>query len=321
MRRDHGGNLDEAVARWGPGDWIDLSTGINPVPYPLPAIPARAWAALPTGADMESLSAAAQAAYRTAAEAVPLAGAQAAIQILPRLAPPGPVRVLAPTYNEHAAAFRAAGRPVEEVDDPAALAGAAAAVVVNPNNPDGRRHAPGALAALAARVDLLIVDESFGEADPQLSLAPALGGCPNAVVLRSFGKFYGLAGLRLGFALAAPDLAARLREAAGPWPVSGPAIHVGATALGDTEWQDRTRHRLRAGADRLDTLALGAGWSLVGGTDLFRTYAAPDATRAQQRLARHHVWSRIFPHAPGWIRLGLPTPEGWTRLAVALGAG
>ncbi len=318
VRRDHGGDLDRAARAWGAGDWLDLSTGINPVPYPLPGIPPRAWTALPTAADMDGLAAAARAAYGTAAEAVPLAGAQAAIQAVPHLAPPGPARVLAPTYNEHAAALRAAGREVAETHDLAALAGAAVAVVVNPNNPDGRRHDPAALAALATRTGLLVVDESFADTDPGLSLAPALAGLPNALVLRSFGKFYGLAGLRLGFALCAPALADRVRAAAGPWPVSGPAIEIGTAALADTAWRDATRARLAADAARLDAWAARAGWTLAGGTDLFRTYAAQDAAAAQDRLARARVWSRVFPYAPAWLRLGLPPPEGWARLDAAL---
>ncbi len=317
MTRDHGGDLDRAVRRWGAGEWIDLSTGINPVPYPLPQIPARAWTALPTRADTDRLATAARDAYSTPAQAVPLAGAQAAIQIVPGLAPAGPARILGPTYNEHAAAARAAGREVDEVADLGALAGAALATVVSPNNPDGRHHGPRALVRLAGRVGLLVVDESFAEAGPGASLAPHLGGVPNAVVLRSFGKFYGLAGLRLGFALAAPDLADRIRERAGPWPVSGAAIHVGAAALADAAWQRRTRHRLAADAARLDALAAGAGWTIAGGTTLFRTYAAPDAAAAQDGLADHRVWSRIFPYSQRWIRLGLPPPEGWARLDAA----
>ncbi len=315
----HGGDLDRAKARHGPGDWIDLSTGINPVPYPLPAVPPEVWAALPTRSRIAALEDAARAAYRTAAEAVPLAGASAAIQLLPHVAPPGPARVLAPTYAEHAAALRGGGREVAEVTDASALADAAVAVIVNPNNPDGASHDPAALAALAPGVGLLVVDESFADPEPARSLAPHLARLPNVLVQRSFGKFYGLAGLRLGFALCAPDLAGRIRAEAGPWPVSGPAIEIGRAALSDTEWQAAATDRLRADAARLDALAAGAGWPLVGGTPLFRTYAAPDAAAAQEALARHRIWSRIFPYSRTWLRLGLPGPEAhWTRLARAM---
>ncbi|MEO1000801.1 MAG: threonine-phosphate decarboxylase CobD, partial [Pseudomonadota bacterium] len=315
--RDHGGNLDEAMACWGGGRaaWLDLSTGINARPYPLPPIPPEAWGALPTRAEIAALEGAAARAYATEAEVVALAGAQAAIQIVPRLAPTGRARVLAPTYNEHAAALSAAGWDVTEVEEEAALSGADLAVVVNPNNPDGRRHGPEALAALAGEVGLLVVDESFADPEPALSLAPQLAALPNAIVERSFGKFYGLAGLRLGFALAPPPLAARLRAAAGPWAVSGPAIAIGRAALADRGWQADTVARLTAEAARLDALAEGAGWALIGGTPLFRTYETGDAPAAQARLAAGRVWSRIFPYSPGWLRLGLPgTEAGWSRL-------
>ncbi|MBC7132988.1 MAG: threonine-phosphate decarboxylase [Roseovarius sp.] len=319
--RDHGGNLDAARERFGgaPGDWLDLSTGINPVAYPVPALSPRAFAALPTRADMAAVEAAAAACYGTRAEVVALAGAQGAIQTVPYVVPRGTARVLGPTYNEHAAALRAAGWRVEEVGRPEALVGADLAVVVNPNNPCGRRHVPGDLLALAARVGGLVVDESFADPELGLSLAPHLGGVANVVVLRSFGKFYGLAGLRLGFALCDGALAGRLREMAGPWPVAGPAIEVACAALRDTGWQAATCARLSRDAARLDAMAARAGWRLVGGTPLFRTYATPDATEAQERLARRRIWSRIFPWSGAWLRLGLAGSEAaWRRLEAAL---
>ncbi len=316
--RDHGGNLDAAMMRYGGDrkDWIDLSTGINPIPYPLPEIPPSAWAALPTEQELASLAEAAAGAYHCD-HAVPLAGAQAAIQLLPRLTEPGMARILEPTYNEHAAALRAAGWRVEPVGDLGALAGADLAVVVNPNNPDGRRHDPVDLAALAGDVGTLIVDESFADAHPELSLADAVGD--TAIVLRSFGKFYGLAGLRLGFALAGRRHRDNVRALAGPWPVSGPAITVGRVALSDQTWRRSTIERLARGAARLDALARAAGWGVVGGTTLFRLYETGDAAAAQQRLAAARIWSRTFPYSRGWLRLGLPHgADRWERVAAAL---
>ncbi len=318
--RDHGGNLDSAMARFGGSRdaWLDLSTGINPVPYPVPAIPDEAWAVLPRRPEMEALREAARMAYGTSASVVPFAGAQAAIQVLPWIAKPADARVLAPTYNEHAAAFRMGGWRVEEVASLDQLSGADCAVVVNPNNPDGQVHRPDALIALAGKVGHLIVDESFADPMPENSLAPGLEQAPdNLVVLRSFGKFYGLAGLRLGFALAKGPTAARLAELAGPWPVSGPAISIATRALADQDWQARTVQRLERDAAQLDGLAASAGWSCVGGTPLFRTYHAPDATQAQAGLARHHIWTRIFPYSGHWIRLGLPPEDRWDQLRQA----
>ena len=318
--RDHGGDLDQARAAFGGGDWIDLSTGINRLPYPLPDLPARAWTALPTAAETAALEAAAAAAYGAAGPVVALAGAQAAIQLVPRLDPPGRAAVLAPSYNEHAAALAAQGWAVTPAAGPEDMAGADLAVIVNPNNPDGRRWPPEALAALAGRVGRLIVDESFADVDPALSLVPhlhALG--ERALVLRSFGKFYGLAGLRLGFALAGPAAAARLRALAGPWAVGGPAIAVGAAALTDRDWQAATAVRLHEDAARLAAMLAAAGWPAVGATALFVTVETGDARAAQARLARARIWTRAFPYSAGWLRLGLPGDAAeWARLAAAL---
>lgn len=317
--REHGGNLDAARAVYGDGDWIDLSTGINRRPYPLPALPAEVWTALPTAEARTRLIAAAAAAYGVAAAALlPVAGAQAAIQLYPRLRKPGHARILTPTYNEHAASLRSQGWQVSEVSTLAGLAGADLAVVVNPNNPDGQAHDPAVLRALAGDTGLLVVDESFADPCPELSLAPE--ACETLLVLRSFGKFYGLAGVRLGFLLGgAADLNA-LAEMAGPWAVSGPALEIGAAALADRHWAAQTTRRLGDDAARLDALAARAGWSLVGGTALFRTYATQDAEQAQETLARHHIWSRCFAHDAGWIRLGLPDGADWPRVAAALAA-
>lgn len=318
--RDHGGDLDAAISAYGgaPGDWIDLSTGINRRPWPVPDLPARAWTALPTKADLARLTEAASAAYGAGGAVVPLAGAQAAIQLYPRLAPPGLARVLAPTYNEHAASLRAAGWRVEDVGAPEDLAGADLAVLVNPNNPDGRSWSPEALLKLIPRVGRLVVDESFADPAPELSLA-ASAGREGLLILRSFGKFYGLAGLRLGFALGAEAEIARIREMAGPWAVSGAAVEIGARALADEAWRAETTRRLAEEAARLDALAAEAGWSLVGGAALFRLYETGDAAKAQDRLARANIWTRRFPWSSGWLRLGLPGAEAeWERLAEAL---
>ena len=320
--RDHGGNLDLACARFGGrvDDWIDLSTGINRQPYPVGDLPQRAWTALPSRAEIEALHAAVRKAYATSAPMLAVAGAQAAIQMLPHLAPPGRVRILAPTYNEYAPVLAAAGGQVEEAHDPDALAGADLAVVVNPNNPDGRQYEPRALLALASRVKRLVVDESFADALPDVSLAREAER-PGLLVLRSFGKFYGLAGLRLGFVLGGEADIATLAAMAGPWPISGAAIELGRRALLDRAWAEATRARLADDTVRLDTLAQGAGWKLVGGTPLFRLYETGDAVAAQERLARAKIWSRIFCGRRGWLRLGLPgNGAEWQRLAAALSA-
>jgi cobalamin biosynthetic protein CobC len=316
--RDHGGNLDAAIARYGAGDWIDLSTGINRQPWPVPDLPLSDWTDLPRADSRQALELALSAHLGAAAPAVALPGAQAAIQLIPQLRQPGRAAVLSPTYNEHAGTLRGAGWHVTEPRDLSALAGADLAVVVNPNNPDGRTHTPADLMALAGTVGLLVVDESFADPVPDLSLAPMAG--PGVIVLRSFGKFWGLAGLRLGFALGDATLVARMRDRLGPWPVAGPALRIGRAALADSAWAAATTARLAAEGPRLDALMAGAGAALVGGTHLFRLYDT-DAAAIRDRLARHHIWSRVFPANPRWLRLGLPgSAAEWERLADALRA-
>lgn len=318
--REHGGNLDLAQQRFGgrAEDWIDLSTGINRLPYPVDEISARAWSALPSRAEIEMLHQAARHAYRTHAPIVAMGGAQAAIQLLPQLTAPGRARILSPTYNEYAGVLSAAGWNVQEVSEIDALAGADLAIVVNPNNPDGRHHTPQDLLALLPRVGRLVVDESFADAVPQLSLAPQADQ-PKLLILRSFGKFYGLAGLRLGFALGNAADIATLAALSGPWPISGAAITIGSRALRDDAWAEATSVRLARDCVRLDEIVRGQGWTLVGGAPLFRLYQTPDALAAQEKLARSHIWSRVFAQRPTWLRLGLPGSEAeWARLAKTL---
>lgn len=317
--RDHGGNMDWAIAQYGGTDWIDLSTGINRIAYPVPAINPILWQRLPTQSDMQALQTAAGAHYDCAAPLMICAGAQAAIQMIPQLGR-GLARILTPTYNEHAAALRAAGWQVQEVAELGALAGADLAVVVNPNNPDGRAYDPRDLLALLPKVGRLVVDESFGDITPDLSALPYTGQ-KGLIVLRSFGKFWGLAGLRLGLVFGDEGTVATLRAMAGPWPVAGPALGIATRAYQDRAWADATRTRLAQDSARMDDLAIAAGWHVVGGTGLFRLYDTPDAATAQDRLARHQIWSRIFPYSKTWLRLG---PAGardeWARLARAMSA-
>jgi cobalamin biosynthetic protein CobC len=148
--------------------------------------------------------------------------------------------VIGPTYGELSRCWRDAGRPVTVIAGIDAVPPDGRIVVLaNPNNPDGRVIAPDRLLALAEtlarRGGMLIVDEAFADCDPSASVSPA-AGAPGLLVLRSFGKFFGLAGVRLGFALAQPGLAEDFRSALGPWPVSGPALAIGERALADDAW-------------------------------------------------------------------------------------
>jgi cobalamin biosynthetic protein CobC len=325
----HGGDLTEAMARYGgsPQMWLDLSTGVNPRPWPIPAdMPGILWQRLPSRADEDVLIAAAREAYAVpaGAEVVAAAGTQSLIQWLPQLASAGPVAIMEPTYNEHAPAWRMAGHEViarAGLDElPQAVRHA---VVVNPNNPDGRVISRAALARVAeqlrSRGGWLVVDEAFADIEPEISVA---GLCPDlpVVVLRSFGKFYGLAGLRLGFAIAPPDIARRIALALGPWPCSGPALNIGAAALRDREWADRTRTTIQTQARKLDDVLAGAGFTIVGGTGLFRLARRADASQAHTALAIQHIWCRRFDWADDLLRFGLPPGDrDLERLAAALG--
>lgn len=321
MRRDHGGGLDAAVQLHGGvrGDWLDLSTGINPVPYPVAGPDPDDWAALPDSAAMADLIAAARDfwAVPEGAEVIAAPGASALIARMPGLVPAVArgvdsrvvVEVPGPTYNEHAAAFRAAGHGVTAEG----CADAPVRVIVHPNNPDGRIWGPDAVGGRP----LTVVDESFCDVMPAQSLV-GCASAPGVVVLKSFGKFWGLAGLRLGFAIGPAGLTGRLADMLGPWAVSGPAIRIGRAALRDGAWAAATRERLGRDAARLDALMAGRGARLAGGTTLFRLYEVTDAADWQARLARGRVWSRVFPYSRTWLRLGLPAPGRWAQLEAAL---
>ena len=308
-----------------PEPLIDLSTGINPTSYPLPPLPPEVFARLPEPGALDRLCQVAAHAYAapSAAHIVAAPGAQMLLPLVAALVPAGRAAVLTPTYSEHARAAALAGHAVTEQSDIAQLAEADLAVVVNPNNPDGRLVAPETLRALArefaSRDGLLVVDEAFMEVAPaNVSVADDVS--EGLIVLRSVGKFFGLAGLRLGFAIAAPEQAARLRAQLGPWPVSGPAVAIGSLALADSAWIETTRQAVTAAAQRLDTLLVAGGLDIIGGTALYRLVRTNRAGFVFERLGRAGIVVRRFPHMPTWLRFGLPGPEwAWQRLSAALG--
>jgi len=312
----HGGDLG-AVRRRHPGapqPWIDLSTGINPLPYPVADLPADAWSRLPSHDAAQALIDAAAQRYRCAPDQLVAApGTQALIQILPRLVARSRVAIVGPTYAEHELSWRRHGHDVTVVAD---LEAADVVVAVNPDNPTGRLMSTQALRGVAAR--LLVVDEAFIDLLPiEASLADDLPD--NAIVLRSFGKTYGLAGVRLGFAIAPAPLAQRLREELGPWAVSGPALWIGATALADDAWLLETATRLVGDVRKLDTLLVSAGFVVLGGTPLFRLASHPEAREKVEDLARQGIHVRAFADRPTCLRFGLPRgDEEFRRLSAAL---
>jgi cobalamin biosynthetic protein CobC len=274
----HGGGLAAARRLFplAPEPWLDLSTGINPLPYPCGTLSENAYARLPETESIEKLEAAAAKFFRlgVGGNCVAAPGTQSLIQLLPRLFPAPRIAVLGFTYAEHEKVWTASGAEARTCETLADLARADAAIVVNPNNPDGRLVAPDDLADLArdlaAHDGLLVVDEAFVDFLPGArSLAPRLP-LPGLIVLRSFGKTFGLAGLRLGFALCGPAEAQRLRAALGPWAVSGAAVEIGVRAYGDRDWLAQSAARLGRDGARLDALLRAAGFEILGGTPLSR---------------------------------------------------
>jgi cobalamin biosynthetic protein CobC len=321
----HGGDLGLAEARFGkPAQgWLDLSTGISPFAYPVPELPPDVWCRLPGLADDLALREAAAGAYGIDDPdfLATAPGSQALLQILPRLRPFSQVAVIGPTYGEYSRCFSLAGHHVLPMETLDRTLDADVVVVCNPNNPDGRKHDTARLLELAdglnARGGMLLVDEAFCDSAPDLSLAPHVR--PGLVVLRSLGKFFGLAGMRLGFAVAEPQLARLLRQALGPWAVGGPVLEVGRQALSDAEWIEAQRKRLAQESNLLNSLLGRAGLSTVGGTSLFTLVNAPRAWALFEYLGQHGILARPFSTAPRWLRFGLPPDEaGRQRLAHGL---
>ncbi|MFT0624804.1 threonine-phosphate decarboxylase CobD [Ectopseudomonas guguanensis] len=320
---EHGGRLRAAAQRYGIPleDWLDLSTGVAPYGWELPPVPAQAWARLPEAND--GLEAAARD-YYGAASLLPVAGSQAAIQALPRLRTHSNVGILAPTYAEHAAAWRREGHRITKLSEGSvhrALPQLDVLLVVNPNNPTGRLIEPARLLdwhdELAERGGWLVVDEAFIDCTPQHSLA-AYSDMPGLIVLRSFGKFFGLAGLRLGFLLAAQALLDELEALLGPWAVSGPARSIAGQLLADSDGQRRQRERLLADGARLAALLRDCGLPPTGGSALFQFCCTRRAVPCMELLARRGILIRLFAELDS-LRFGLPADEtGWLRLEQGL---
>jgi cobalamin biosynthetic protein CobC len=322
----HGGDLGAARRQFpdAPEPFIDLSTGINPNSHPVPTLSPEVFTRLPEPEAVARLAVAAATFYGapSAAHVAPAPGTQILLPLIAGLVRPGRAAVLSPTYNEHARSAALVGHRVTETCDIAALGEADLAIVTNPNSPDGRLLDRDALLAVAAtlrsRGGVLVVDEAFMDAVPAGS-SIASEAARNVVVLRSFGKFFGLAGVRLGFALLDPQLAARLCALLGPWAVSGPALTIGTAALMDRPWIERTRRELKEATARLDALFGRVGLEVVGGTALFCLVRTRAANTLCHHLGRDGILARVFPDNPEWLRFGLPGNEAaWARLENSL---
>ncbi len=321
----HGGGISQAAKIYGgtPSSWLDLSTGINPNPVAVPEIPIPVWHRLPDHHLNERARAVAKAWYGSDGSPLPVPGTQAFIQLLPALVATGrPVAIFSPTYGEYRESFRAAGFSIDEIS---ALADInihhGCVVIANPNNPDGRVFARPELIELADRMaaqgGLLVVDEAFGDTRPELSLADIAGHHPGLIVSRSFGKFFGLAGLRLGFIIANTAILARVERAMGPWPVSGPALYIAAEIM--LERRDVIARKISERHQALTRILTNAELTIAGGTDLFVLISDEKAAEIYQRLCCAHILVRKFDYTRHWLRFGLtPDEKSDQRLVKAL---
>ncbi|MBR9900636.1 MAG: threonine-phosphate decarboxylase [Rhodospirillales bacterium] len=344
---NHGGAIDTAAKRYNipAKNWLDLSTGINPVSCPPGNVDLAHWQRLPLSAELDALKQAAKAYYRTPTtkHIVCAPGTQALIQTIPFWlkdqmvsAAETRVHVMGPTYGEHERCWLRAGyqidchqtRPQDRYETAKAILGTAKAgtvvILVNPNNPDGAMFASADIVALGSLADArgcwLVVDEAFMDCTPDQSVCADIDQLPTTIVLRSFGKFFGLAGARLGCAVMNSDLASDLESRIGPWAIPGPTIVVGTNAFLDTHWQKETRTRLASDALRLDQMVTGnSKLVLSGGTDLFRYYDGAACSALADHLAQRGILVRLFDHDVNKVRFGLPgTPSDWKRLEDAM---
>ena len=320
---EHGGNLQDAARHFGRpvNDWIDLSAGLNPHGYPAPALPAQAWHRLPEN-DPALLDAARR--FYGMPSVLAVAGTQAAIQALPALRSPSRVVVAGPSYAEHAHHWARHGHVMRQVPY-AGLQGALkecdVMVVCNPNNPTGATVPADLLLQwsrkLRARGGWLVVDEAFGDLAPELSVA-RWSGQPGLIVLRSVGKFFGLAGVRAGFVGAHEELLAALADALGPWTLTGPSQLIARAALEDIVWHAQARKNLNSMGERMHVL-LARHRITATGTPLFHWWAQENPEAFWRHMAERGIWVRLFTEAARGIRLGLPaTDDQWAQLELAL---
>lgn len=310
---EHGGRLLRAIQRYGlPRErWLDLSTGINPLAWEGVPVPIASWNRLPEEED-GLLDAARN--YYKAVDVLPVCGSQAAIQALPRLRSRSRVGVPAFGYNEHGYRWKQSGHeviPIDTADLAASIETLDVAVVCNPNNPTGERVTPAELllwhASLSRRGGWLVVDEAFTDSTPENSVA-RFAGRQGLIVLRSLGKFFGLAGARVGFVLSSSTLLSALAEWLGPWSVAGPSRVIARAALMDHAWQETTRKRLRNDSQRLAALLTRHGLQPAGGSDLFQWVCTSRADEIHEALARRGILTRHFGAVPS-LRFGLPGSE------------
>jgi len=318
----HGGDLTAATREFGlpAKGWIDLSTGINPVNFPDLKVKDHSFRILPTSEQVTNLLKVAGDFYQipTSMSIIPSPGTQAVLQHIPRLFPKRKVAILSPTYSEYENTWSRSGNEIIRAGNIQELKMGDVAVVVNPNNPDGRRHQIESLIEIAEHVETLIIDETFCDHSSEVSIISKLQ-MQNIIVLRSIGKFFGLAGLRLGFVISKTNITNSIEEMLGPWAVSGPAIEIGTRALLDKPWIEKMDGILSIKSKELDSLLTRQKLKILGKTVLFKLVESNNAQFIYQTLAKSGILVRKFNGQKNWLRIGLPGIKSeWLQLEAIL---
>ncbi|MDI3323986.1 aminotransferase class I/II-fold pyridoxal phosphate-dependent enzyme [Pontibacterium granulatum] len=331
----HGGDLISASARYNiPQDqWLDLSTGINPDSYPVGELATEVFQRLPY---QQQVFADAVTGYYGTDEWLAVNGSQPVIQALPLCLEKLPVLLPDVGYDEHRHHWAANGNPLafypafdlnaasDQIERRLSKGEPFHLVVINPNNPTGLEFSKVQLCNWAERLagkGCLIVDEAFIDTQPAISvLNEPLSD--KLIVLRSFGKFFGLAGLRLGFVFASDQLRSQLQQRLGIWQVNGVAQGVATNALSDLDWQRGARQDITLNAERTALLLAPLMDALqpdrVAQTPLFSSWQldADIAAQVQDLLAQQGVLVRLIPlsERKALLRTGIISRYNWDAI-------
>ncbi|MFT6098855.1 MAG: cobalamin biosynthetic protein CobC [Arenicella sp.] len=346
----HGGDLENAITRYGGAvhEWLDLSTGISPWNYPIPQFESSTWRTLPS--PETQLIAAASAYYRClVCDIAVTPGSQLAIRLIPQLLNTAlgkkmhAVAIPLIGYQEHANSWQLANHKViryrnfDELDTLVSDNLVSDVVVINPNNPSAERLSAAGLEKISSMLSgLLIVDEAFSDLEVdynQHSSLKPLHHNDNVIVLKSIGKFFGLAGARVGFAVGTHPIVHQLQTLLSPWSVAGPSMEVATLALNDRQWQRSQIKRIKLHAEQ-QRLAMAVikqnepNCRIMDQSLFFSVFGENDRiVGLHEHLARMKIWARLgdpyvdpfVDHSEqlNWLRLSLAGDQ-LDRLSAAL---
>lgn len=306
----HGGNLLQAIEEFGGNqeDWLDLSTGISPYTIDLPEFHQDVWRRLPDPKYVKLLEGKAKEFYQTKSNCLAVPGSQFAIQHLSKVVD-GEIGILEPTYGEYAASFVRNGKSYTSLENISDIGNASSVILANPNNPDGRIYTSQELLKLAVQLSerngYLVVDEAFMAIDDPNSLLNEVDATTNVVILRSIGKFFGLAGIRLGFVFSSEKFRAKLAAYLGPWAVTGPALAIADHIFANRFIANELKQKISVRHQQMGEILEQSGLQIVGKNDLFFLIRHPKANALHISLKQQKVLTRIFDYNSDWIRIGL----------------